>query len=155
MTTLGFPVPPSLAFCTLIDALECSAQWRDLREVVLAQCAIESGWGHSELAKLFNNFGGMKWRPFMHPFARPQWYAAHDGATNYCAFKSADHFVQGYWYRLNTHKSYVGWQDHADTPEHFMQFIGPIWVGLDKERNTDYVRKVIRVWNEHTRGLID
>lgn len=153
------PETATTHFRLLVDAADqqqnlLAAPCPRLLEMMLAQCAVESGWGSSKLARLYYNFGGMKWRDFMTPYATPRHYLASDGPAIYCQFKTYSHFVAGYFFRLDEHPSYAGWRDHADTPESFIEFIGPIWVGLDKKRNAEYVRKVLRVYETRMKGIL-
>lgn len=136
------------------DACESMGVYH-LREIMLAQWAVESGWGNSRLAYDYNNYAGMKWRDFMKPHAHKKWYKANDGGAFYCAFATEADFIRGYVHRLDKHPSYVGWRDASKTPEGFINFVGPIWVGLDAKRNAEYVRKVLRVWNERTKGILE
>lgn len=125
-----------------------------LREMMLAQWAVESGWGNSRLAKEYNNFAGMKWRDFMKEHASKKWYKANDGGSFYCYFATQADFIRGFVHRLDKHPMYAGWREKSTTPEGFIQFVGPIWVGLDVKRNAEYVRKVMRVYNDRTKGTI-
>jgi len=125
-----------------------------LREMMLAQWAVESGWGKSRLAREYNNFAGMKWRDFMKEHATKKWYKANDGGSFYCYFATQADFIRGFVHRLDKHPMYAGWREKSTTPEGFIQFIGPIWVGLDAKRNAEYVRKVMRVYNDRTKGTI-
>lgn len=153
------PKTAAAGFRLLVDAadraqLTLATPCPRLMEMMLAQCAVESGWGNSKLARTYLNFGGMKWRDFMKPYATPQHYLASDGPAIYCRFKTYNDFVAGYFFRLDEHPSYDGWRDHAATPEDFIKFVGPIWVGLDEKRNAEYVRKVLRVYQTRTEGIL-
>lgn len=97
-----------------------------LKAVTLAQWALESGWGTSRLATQHLNFGGLKYRPEMAPYARKVRYKAHDGEEDYCAFDSLEEFITGYWAFLER-SPYAGWEDHTASPADFIGFIGPIY----------------------------
>jgi|GEM_PF-886346 len=97
-----------------------------LKAVTLAQWALESGRGTSELSIQYFNFGGLKWRKEMAGFATPVAYLAHDGKTEYCKFSSVDDFIKGYWQFL-TRAPYQGWKAHTASGEKFLRFIGPIY----------------------------
>lgn len=115
-----------------------------MRETVLTQWALESGWGTSRLAKEYLNFAGMKWRYGMAPWATAVAYTAHDGRTEYCKFKSLELFVQGYFARLDLMDAYDGWREAANKGgDAFINHIGPPWYGLDPKANQQYVRKVL------------
>lgn len=97
-----------------------------LRAVTLAQWALESGRGSSALAREHYNFGGLKWRKEMTPYATKVKYAAHDGEEFYCKFATLESFVAGYWAFLNR-SPYSGWEANVATPEKFIRFIGPTY----------------------------
>ena len=97
-----------------------------LRAVTLAQWALESGRGGSVLARDHYNFGGLKWRKEMTPYATKVKYAAHDGEDFYCKFATLENFIAGYWAFLNR-TPYSGWEANVATPEKFIRFIGPTY----------------------------
>jgi N-acetylmuramoyl-L-alanine amidase len=98
----------------------------NLRAITLAQWMLESGRATSNLAKQHYNFGGIKWRKEMAPFATRILYEAKDGADFYCKFATIESFINGYWAFLNC-APYSGWEEQADDPEDFINFIGPIY----------------------------
>jgi N-acetylmuramoyl-L-alanine amidase len=95
-----------------------------LRAVTLAQWMLESGRATSKLATQHYNFGGLKWRREMAPYATRVSYHAHDGTDYYCKFATIENFVNGYWAFLNR-APYSGWEEHIDSGEDFIRFIGP------------------------------
>lgn len=97
-----------------------------LRAVTLAQWALESGRGSSALAREHYNFGGLKWRKEMTPYATKVKYGAQDGEDFYCKFATLESFIAGYWAFLNR-APYSGWEAHVATPEKFIRFIGPTY----------------------------
>ena len=97
-----------------------------LKAVTLAQWALESGYGQSDLARQHLNFAGLKWRPEMAGHATRVVYQAHDGVDEYCKFESLPKFIAGYW-RFIDRSPYNGWRGHADSGEAFIRFIGPIY----------------------------
>jgi len=97
-----------------------------LRAVTLAQWMVESGRATSKLAREHYNFGGLKWRNEMTPFATRILYEAHDGTDYYCKFATIESFVNGYWAFLNR-APYSGWEEHVASGEDFIRFIGPIY----------------------------
>jgi len=97
-----------------------------LRAVTLAQWMVESGRGTSKLATDHYNFGGLKWRKEMAAFATRVSYEAHDGKDYYCKFATIENFINGYWAFLNR-APYSGWEEHIDSGEDFIRFIGPIY----------------------------
>lgn len=97
-----------------------------LKVVTLAQWALESGWGTSDLAMKHFNFGGLKWRPEMKQYATKVRYEAHDGWDDYCKFATIEKFIEGYWGFLER-DPYEGWKEHTGTAQDFMGFIAPIY----------------------------
>lgn len=97
-----------------------------LKAIALAQWLLESGRATSALAREHLNFGGLKWRAEMAPFATRVDHAAHDGRDGYCSFLSIAAFIAGYWAFL-ARRPYAGWEGFADDPEGFIRFIGPIY----------------------------
>jgi N-acetylmuramoyl-L-alanine amidase len=97
-----------------------------LRAVTLAQWMLESGRATSKLATEHYNFGGLKWRKEMIPYASKISYEAIDGVDIYCKFATIESFINGYWAFLNR-APYTGWEEHVSTAEDFINFIGPIY----------------------------
>ncbi len=95
----------------------------NLKEVTLAQWILESGRATSELATEHFNFGGLKWRSEMSPFATRVSYQAHDGVDDYCKFANIESFIRGYWAFIGR-APYAGWEDHAGSAEDYIRFIG-------------------------------
>lgn len=109
-----------------------------LRAITLAQWIIESGRGKSDLAQIYNNFGGLKWRPEMKGYANKILYEAHDGADFYCSFSSAAAFIRGYW-RFIERPPYNGWEKYSNDPRGYISFLKARGYAQDKV----YVEKVI------------
>lgn len=123
-----------------------------LRDITFAQWAHESDFGRSELARDHQNFGGMKWLNAMAPLAkRVRFRPAHDpDGRDYCGFETLANFIAGYWHRLDLpslpySSRNGGWRRHAETPDMFLDFIGPIWAprgGTNSPFNARYEEKV-------------
>lgn len=147
MGIITFPKNATDQFCYLCDAvMELDTEFPDLRKTVLAQWALESGWGTSDLARKHFNYAGMKWREGMASVATPVVYTAHDGKTKYCKFDNNYRFIEGYWRRLDLINAYDGWRDAATkSPLHFINYIGPIWLGMSPQHNQQYVRKILAI----------
>ncbi|GJE61903.1 hypothetical protein MPOCJGCO_4030 [Methylobacterium trifolii] len=109
----------------------------------MAQWALESGRGRSDLSRRYGNFAGLKWRPEMAGFATKIVYEAHDGTDLYCAFPSAQAFVRGYW-RFIGRSVYDGWQAYADDPRGFLGFLKSRGYAGDP----NYVEKVMQILPE-------
>lgn len=145
-------LPPTVhkEFVALIEEYRKAViEFPHLKGVTVAQWALESGWGGTGLAKRYNNFAGAKWRRYMEPFGVQVQYPAHDGLEWYTYFHTYASFIQGYWKRLDLEPMYKGWRDHTATPEDYMKFIGPIWVGTDDKGKARYVRDVLRIYNAY------
>ena len=103
-----------------------NVRYPKLKEVTLAQWMLESGRATSKLAKEHYNFGGLKWRPEMAPYASPISYEARDGVARYCKFATVESFINGYWAFINR-APYSGWEEHTGSGEDYIKFIGPIY----------------------------
>lgn len=119
-------------------------RYPQLRAVTLAQWMLESGRATSKLAKLHYNFGGIKWRKEMAAYATKVKYEANDGVDFYCKFATIENFIAGYWAFLNR-SPYSGWEEHTDSAEDFIRFIGPIYTPSKK-----YADKVLALVPEAT-----
>ncbi len=97
-----------------------------LKAIALAQWLLESGRATSALAREYLNFGGLKWRAEMAPFATGADHVAHDRRDGYCRFLSIAAFIAGYWAFLGR-RPYAGWERFADDPAGFIRFIAPIY----------------------------
>jgi N-acetylmuramoyl-L-alanine amidase len=119
-----------------------------LREVTLAQWMLESRRATSALAKEHYNFGGLKWRPEMKPYATRVSYEAHDGRDWYCKFATIESFINGYWAFIDR-SPYTGWEEHINSGEDYIRFIGPIYTPT-----AGYADKVLRLVPE-AKSLLD
>jgi hypothetical protein len=114
-----------------------------LRAVVLAQWALESGHGASDLSKIHNNYSGLKWREEMGIIANKVRYGAHDGFDYYCSFSSIEQFINGYWLFIGR-DVYQGWQDYGSDPVGYISFLKARGFAGDP----NYVEKVINLLPE-------
>lgn len=101
-------------------------RYPQLKPITLAQWMLESGRGTSRLAIEHYNFGGLKWRAEMKPYAAPVLYDAHDGTELYCRFLTPEAFIEGYWAFI-ARTPYSGWEEHSQSGESFIRFIGPTY----------------------------
>lgn len=144
------PATTHKEFVALSEAYrKANIEFPHLKAITLAQWALESGWGGTGLAKRYNNFAGAKWRRYMQPYGVQVQYQAHDGLEWYTYFHTYNDFIKGYWARLDLEPAYKGWREHTNTPEEFIQFIGPIWVGTDDADKARYVRNVLRIYTAY------
>jgi N-acetylmuramoyl-L-alanine amidase len=114
----------------------------NLRAVTLAQWMLESGRATSELATRHLNFGGLKFRAEMAPFATKISFEAHDGVDDYCKFATVEDFINGYWAFI-AREPYRGWEGHAASGESFIRFIGRKYTPTP-----GYADKVLRLVSE-------
>lgn len=133
-------------FARLLNAYKKAViDFPQLKAFSFAQWALECGFGTSNLARDHLNFGGAKWRPYMNGWSTPVSYKAHDGETLYCKFPDHQAWINGYWGRFDKEPAYKGWRNHVADGATFMNFIGPIWLGMGKEKGDEYVRKVTSI----------
>lgn len=134
------------------DATEI--EFPHLKAVTVAQWGLESGWGTSLLAKKHRNYAGAKWRGSMAPYGHPIGYIDWQGLKDqYVWFNSDANFIKAYWLRLDVISAYKGWRNHTKTPEAFISFIGPIWVGMSKEHNEKYVEHILELAEKRTNKI--
>lgn len=112
-------------------------EFPNLKSISIAMWILESNWGNSDLAKVHNNFAGIKYRKEMENYASKIFYEAHDGKAAYCHFQDLNKFLDGYWAFLER-IPYKGWKNHTENAESFISFVGPIWA-----EDKSYVEKVI------------
>lgn len=148
------PIEEHLKTTSLLEKLvsiykKHNIQYPQLRDVTLAQWLLESGRATSELATQHYNFGGLKWRTEMTPYATSVTYEAHDGIDQYCKFATIESFIDGYWAFINR-QPYSGWEKHISSGEDFINFIGPIYCP-----NQGYVDKVLALLPEAKKLLVD
>ncbi len=124
-----------------------------LKIVTLAQWALESAYGTSDLATRHGNFSGLKFRARVNrdrPLATPVDYEAHDGLDTYCAFASLEDFIDGYWAFVDNGPMYDGWARFAEDPGGYIAHLKQGGFAGDP----DYVAKVLSVMPK-IRGQID
>ena len=115
-----------------------------LKVATLAQWALESACGTSDLAVRHGNFSGLKFRARVNrdrPLAAPVDYEAHDGLDTYCAFASLEDFVAGYWAFVGNGPIYAGWERFAEDPGGYIAHLKAGGFAGDP----DYVAKVLSV----------
>lgn len=122
---------------------DAEIEFPGLRAVTLAQWALESGRGSSDLAKDHFNFAGLKYRERMQGFARPVDYPASDGTATYCAFDSIPAFIAGYWHFIKS-GPYEGYDAFANDP---IGYIGHL-KAKQYAGDGNYVQKVAALLGE-------
>ena len=114
-----------------------------LKAIALAQWALESGWGESDLAQKHNNYAGLKYRQRMKNHAKPVDYLASDGEDTYCEFSSIEAFIKGYWHFIDS-GPYDEWESYSDNPLGYIRYIREIGYAEDP----DYIAKVRNLLDE-------
>lgn len=153
---MALPDNTDPSFLELIDVYRhTDIRYPHLKGITLAQWALESGWGLSDLAMKHNNFAGMKWRPAMDSYGWPTPYTDWQGKSEkYVHFEDKAAFILGYWVRFSTILAYRGWEARTDTPYAFIDYVGPIWVGMSPTHNARYVADIKKIYLTHTRDLM-
>lgn len=148
------PKTATLWFKELMDVYrETPIEFPHLKGVTAAQWALESGWGTSGLAREHNNYAGAKWRAGFEAYGRPVSYGAWDGRDTYFHFNDERAFITAFWKRLDTLPAYKGWRNHTASPDAFIRFIGPTWVGVSKAHGQEYIQKILRIYNTNTKAI--
>jgi N-acetylmuramoyl-L-alanine amidase len=147
-TVFTLPITASSAKTNTIEQFAkvyaaSEVEFENLKAVTLAMMLLESGRGTSDLAKKYNNFGGLKYRPEMAAMAKKIRYNASDGYDYYCYFASFESFIRGFWAFLDR-KPYEGWRETALDERKFLEFIAPIYCPY----NGDYVNSVMKLLPE-------
>lgn len=103
-----------------------SIEFPQLRTAIIAQAALESGWGSSVLFKEYGNPFGMHYHPFLADVAEGVEYDACDGKGLYAKFITPAQALKGYfaWFKHWDH--YAGWESAVQkTALDWLSFIGP------------------------------
>lgn len=150
------------ALCQKVAATDAIPH--QLKPVMLAQAALESGRGTSRVARECLNFHGMKWRPEMGSVAQPREVevtSEPSGRATFCAFRTIDDAIRGWWLFL-ARNPYQGHETRLTNPTAWIQFIGPIWCPLGyvdswkrAHEGRDYDDEVMRLAVETEQKLID
>ncbi|MFZ4596539.1 MAG: glucosaminidase domain-containing protein, partial [Verrucomicrobiaceae bacterium] len=95
----------------------------ELKEATLAQWILESGWAGSKLAREALNFGGLKYRKELKPYAAEYQYTDWQGETDpYCKFNSIENFILGYWAFIQR-DVYHGWTEHTGSAADYIDYL--------------------------------
>lgn len=130
-------------------------EFEHLKGMSLAQWGLESGWGLSDLAQQCDNFAGMKWRATSRPYGTPRAYTDWQGKEDYYVkFNDKNAFIEGYWSRFDLLSAYKGWREHTATADKWIEFIGPIWLGMSPDHNRKYVNKVKQIYRMRTKEVL-
>jgi uncharacterized FlgJ-related protein len=145
------PIPAEgIEFRKLFDLVTGdSFEHRALQGAVLAQCAIESDWGRSELARTHYNFAGIEWTDRLADLSAAVDYRRGDGTVGkYCRFLEHATFIKGYFARLDRDPRFAGWKAKANDGKAFIQHVGPNW----RPNNESYTKDVLGVMQRLTPG---
>lgn len=144
-------------FIELIEVYQVTdIEFPHLKAMSLAQWALESGWGLSDLAQQCDNYAGMKWGTAMKDYGKPRPYVDWQGKEDpYVKFFNKGAFIEGYWARYDLISAYDGWRDHVDTADKWIEFVGPIWVGMSPLHNKKYVNNVKRIYRTRTKFVLN
>ena len=113
-----------------------------LRLVSVAQWALESNWGRSDLARIHFNFAGIEWSEALKEFAAPVEYKRGDGVTGqYCRFASLEDFCDAYWARFALDGRFADVQAHTASAEDFLRHVAPIL----RPGEADYAGKTLGI----------
>lgn len=97
--------------------------YSELKEATLAQWILESGWASSKLAREALNFGGLKFRKELKPYATEYQYTDWQGETTmYCKFDTLEAFITGYWAFIQR-DVYRGWTEHTGSAADFIDYL--------------------------------
>ena len=97
--------------------------YAELKEATLAQWILESGWASSKLAREALNFGGLKYRKELKPYATEYEYTDWQGETDpYCKFSSIENFILGYWAFIQR-DVYRGWTEHTGSAADYIDYL--------------------------------
>lgn len=130
-------------FRRLFDLVTSNAfEQRALQGAVLAQCAIESNWGRSELARAHYNFAGIEWNEGLADLSVAVDYRRGDGTVGkYCRFLDYPTFIRGYFARLDRDQRFAGWKAKAGDGKAFVEHVGPLW----RPDDASYTKNVLGV----------
>lgn len=104
-----------------------AAPYPHLKAAIVAQAALECGWGETKLFSVHGNPFGMHFHEFLRPLgAVGVEYEAHDGKAVYCQFATPAIAWECYWEWFRYWPHYGGWQAAAKkTALDWLTFIGP------------------------------
>jgi flagellum-specific peptidoglycan hydrolase FlgJ len=120
-------------------AIKASAATGVFPSVILAQWALETGYGASELAKQGNNYGGIKY------VKQSQANGAYDG--QHAGYDSVDRFVEDYTRVLNL--NYLAHVRAAGSPERAIQAFTESNNGLKYAEDPNYSTKLQSIYTSY------
>lgn len=97
-----------------------------LRTAIVAQAALESGWGTSNLFTKYGNPFGMHYHDFLKDLGKGVTYDACDGKSIYACFESPETALKAYWRWFEHWSHYGDWKSAANkTALDWLKHIGP------------------------------
>ncbi|MCV9938252.1 glucosaminidase domain-containing protein [Boseaceae bacterium BT-24-1] len=127
-------------FLALVDAVSADAAFGGLQAVIIAQCALESDWGRSDLARIHANFAGIPWSALFGEVAAVVPHPVDPARGTFCRFLSAATFLRAYRHRLDNDPAFAGWRMASD-PASLARFLGKTWRLSDPQ----YERKIMDI----------
>lgn len=121
---------------------------KPLRNIVLAQCRLESNHGKSELFTEFNNACGMKYRAKLsNNFPKWEFYIDHQKKKDrYFKLSDISDFPYLYWAFIGRWP-YVGWEQYIDSPFDYLWHISQKYCGSDSQQV--YYDKVKGIYEDY------
>jgi flagellum-specific peptidoglycan hydrolase FlgJ/N-acetylmuramoyl-L-alanine amidase len=118
------------------------AQLAPAQPVLVAQWALETNWGRSDLAVAHFNFAGVGWSNSLagHAVAVP--HPTDPARGQFCRFLSPEAFVAAVEHIITQTPEFEGWQDYLADHEKFASFLGRIWRPADGSY-ADKVRAIV------------
>jgi uncharacterized FlgJ-related protein len=127
-------------FLTLVDSASADPAFGGFQAVVIAQCALESDWGRSELARIHANFAGIPWSALFGEVAAAVPHPADPARGTFCRFLSTATFLRAYRHRLDNDTAFAGWR-MASEPASLARFLGRTW----RPGDAQYERKILDI----------
>lgn len=110
----------------VLHVLSALTPYPHLRTAIIAQAALESGWGTTKLFTSHGNPFGMHYHDFLSDIAKCVSYDACDGKGDYAQFASPEAALEGYWRWFKHLDHYKGFEVAANkTALDWLSFIGP------------------------------
>lgn len=141
-------------FMTLVGAIGAnSSELAPVQAGVVAQWALESNWGRSELALFHYNFVGLRWNDTIEAYATKVQHPTAPEKGDFGRFLSPTHFVDGYLAELDARKP--GWRNHLGSSREFIEHIGDGWHAGNDGYVGSIANIIARVTSEASVGQLD
>ncbi|WP_201863200.1 glucosaminidase domain-containing protein [Microvirga soli] len=127
-------------FLTLVNSVAAETVLVPLLPVIVAQCALESDWGRSDLANIHANFAGIPWSDLFNEVAVAVPHPVEPARGTFCRFLSAATFLRAYRHRLDNDPAFAGWR-MVGSAASFATFLSKTWRPSDPQ----YERKLMDI----------